>query len=410
MGIAMVKWLAAVIVCLWSVPALAWTHGTSTNLFPVTCTGVDDSAAINAALDKAVAAYVPGVQAAGGIYIPTGVCVYKTFHTTMQAAVSIYGDGNMHSIIKVDPTNAGDVFSWNFTWEGTSFSGSANTVGSDYTRPGVHVQGISVIGTRLASGNQHAFTFYDPTDFVYFDDVAAYYMKGSCLRWGVTKVSGSAFMRESEFHNLRCQSDGDTNYAVIDITSHGTADGTNNINFYDTNVYSHYGPGVRIRADTGSVGTSDMNFYHLRIEQASANSQNFDSLVIGDATQGGTVNRIDCYSCVFSQTSATTNAIHTLAPDSPTGNTIYGLNFYSSVAANSTGDAINLTAGKIMRLGFWLISTPTGGKKDIIIGPTAGGMNAPIVIDPQGAGSAWDVTIDASMSANVFQPTYAAYP
>src|ERR1035437_770855 len=77
----------------------------------------DDSSAIASAAAAAVASFNSSPAA---LYFPSGRYVYKTGLPTWKVPLSIIGDGHLKSSISVDPSFAGDVFSWSEVWYGNS--------------------------------------------------------------------------------------------------------------------------------------------------------------------------------------------------------------------------------------------------------------------------------------------------
>ena len=84
--------------------------------------------------------------------------------------ISVFGDCQERSVIRVDTAFSGDVFPWSEVW-------AANNYGSDTISPppgqkaGVEVKGIRIAGTRTSTNVQNAFVFYDRADSIFMQDV-----------------------------------------------------------------------------------------------------------------------------------------------------------------------------------------------------------------------------------------------
>src|SRR5215470_4870988 len=160
----------------------------------------DDSAAIAAAAAAAVADSLRGQPSA--LYFPSGTYRLVKALPTWSVPISVFGDGQERSVIRVDPAFSGDVFSWSEVWGATNYG--ADTISSLTTqKAGVEVKGIRITGNRTSANVQNAFVFYDRADFVFMQDVDVFDLTGRALYSGVSRREPKAFMRESHFNSLR---------------------------------------------------------------------------------------------------------------------------------------------------------------------------------------------------------------
>lgn len=86
----------------------------------------DDSAAIASAAAAAVANSLRGQPSA--LYFPSGTCRLVTTLPTWTVPISVFGDGQARSVIRVDPAFSGDVFSWSDVWAANNYG--ADTISS----------------------------------------------------------------------------------------------------------------------------------------------------------------------------------------------------------------------------------------------------------------------------------------
>jgi hypothetical protein len=248
----------------------------------------DDSPAINAAIDAAIASGRLVVD------LPPGIYRYVTPHAVMTVPVSFRGAGNLKTIIKVDPAlTGGYVFAWSEVWEGapgpSPWPVGTDTVTLANNRAGVLVSGLSLVGDRDAGATQNGFLFYDAADFVLFHDVSAYYLKGSAIKTGVALNTASSFMRESSFDKLRLWYCGTATDPVLSFGSVGATIANNEIDFGLVEMYAPMGDGFVMDNDS-SVGISrDYRIAQLRIEGLEAGDQLGDLIRIGSSTKQGQI-------------------------------------------------------------------------------------------------------------------------
>lgn len=364
----------------------------------------DDSTAINATIDAVIAQYSAGTPLPDVVYIP-GVCKYVTPHATMLYPVSFIGDGHQKSVILVDKTLSGTVFAWSDVWQGGAQTGTTFSLfgGSPPNRSGVIVSGLSIVGDTSTANTQNAFIFYDRADFVLFNDVQVWYMKGRGLYSGVLLNTTQSYMRESHFQNVRFNSCGTTSTPVVEFSSEGTGgtDATNEVQFYNLNVIGSNGPPLVIRNDSAST-VRYVNFYGLRLETSSADNL----MTIGDGTFAGGVNSINVYGFQAIGAPSGKSAIATLAPNSTAANLIFNINVDGFIT-NSAGGGINVQAGRALWFKIWEMST-TG--TNFTVGAASLGIGKVTVDTNDGAQSSWTASVDATSAANVQSPTLHQFP
>ncbi len=257
----------------------------------------DDSAAFVGAIEaaNARAGSSGGANTPICIYVPSGRYRISANHLPMfYRNGCILGDGALKSIISVGDQYAGDIFSWSEAWMAQSYPFRGDTIDLSAQAAGPIVKGISIVGVRSAPNIQNAFVFYDRVDFLTMDDVSVDYLRGRALYSGVRKQAPEAYLRESRLQNLRFFNDGDGQTAVVEFSSAGNGDATNEIDVVNLDIYAPYGPGLVIRSENPKSAVRAMKFSNLRIEGKEDNPGGIraDLLVIGDPVATGRVSGI----------------------------------------------------------------------------------------------------------------------
>jgi hypothetical protein len=178
----------------------------------------DDSAALRAAIDAAVAHGSGVVELGNGTYRcaqPIGVKISRP--------ISIVGEG---AWLVIDPSLSGDLLSFSNCWygsdvvgliDGSTVAGSpGNAVrwpGRGSRKSGVHLQGFKVIGDRATAGTQNGIVFYDRNDDVLIRDVEINFVRGyGLVLSGIASnraANAASVMRESHIENVHVRWCGD---------------------------------------------------------------------------------------------------------------------------------------------------------------------------------------------------------
>jgi hypothetical protein len=226
------------------------------------------------------------------IKVPAGIYTISSALPALVGPGSFIGDGPHSSYIVLSSSFSGDLFAWDESWVGRGGWGTYSlSASSDQSGPSV--KGISVLGTAGSGPTQNAFAFYDRNDFVVMRDVEVYYLNGSAISIGKTKTTTQAYMRESEFSNVKVWNSGQANVPAVLISSTTTSgsDATNELKFYSLNIFSSAGPGLVISNPNAYSATRLIEFYGLRVED----SQGGDNVDIGLASDQGTVADIQIF-------------------------------------------------------------------------------------------------------------------
>jgi len=238
----------------------------------------DDSQALTNVINAANAITMKGQPAC--VYLPAGTYRIVTRPPSFIKAGCIKGDGPTQTIIEIDSSFTGDLFSWSESWAKTT--------------PGPTVVGLRIQGDRSATALQNAFVFYDRNDEVFLDNVEVWNLHGRALYSGITKHASRAYMRESHMRSLRFFEDGAPGVPVVEFSSQGIGktDATNQIRIEQVDIFGPYGPGFVIRNDgDGTVRT--ITAESLRIEGwQRAGETEGDLFTIGDPVMTGNVSNI----------------------------------------------------------------------------------------------------------------------
>jgi hypothetical protein len=248
----------------------------------------DDSAAIASAAAAAVANSQHGQPSA--LYFPAGAYRLVATLPLWTAPISVFGDGQEWSEIRVDRAFSGDVFSWSEVW-------AANNYGADTISPlttqkaGVEVKGIRITGNRTSANVQNAFVFYDRADQIFMQDVDVFDLTGRALYSGVSRTKPQAYMRESRFNSLRFVRCGSASAAVVDFDSQGSGDTTNEISIDGLDIVAPGGVGLLLHSSSSTTGVRQMKFARLHVDGLGGGGA-AALLQVGDASFAGN-NNID---------------------------------------------------------------------------------------------------------------------
>lgn len=362
---------------------------------------VDDSGALAQCIGLVNASYA--AQTPAYVHVPAGIFLIKNgtpipaFAPTVPGAVVCEGDHK--SFLVMDPSFAGDLFSWSEAWGGPAYAGPGFNPTGDYAGP--TVIGCTVSGSTTSPQQQNAFRFYDRNGMVLMRDVDMYFINGQCISMGRRLNQPVAWMWESSFWDVRCWHSGTASEPAVEISSYTTsADlsaATNEMNFYGINIFASTGPGLVISNPNAFSAARLMNFYGLRVEQSGG-----DNIDIGLSTDLGTVALIGMY------------GVQSISM--PSGH--YGLKIASNAVTDSVppyairveglqigpgaGSALDIAAGANVTIQADSISS-TG--TNVTVGPI-GNVWGPITIDGAGQQSTWSYNIDASVASLVSIPTY----
>ncbi len=251
--------------------------------------GNDDSAAFVSAINQAAAEYAAGSPAY--VFAPAGAYLIDVNALpTMGSGLGIVGEGVGKTFFIVGASYSGDLFSWSDAWLGNSvpFNGAMGQV-TDNTYAARAV-GFSVYGNRRSPAQQSALSFYDHDDEVLIDDVEVKYLNGRCLYAGAQKNDNASYMRESRLGRIRCFNDGKSGVPVVEFTSTGSGDTTNEVYISELDIYAPYSTGLWIHNGASNPGTA-VTIQKLRIEGLEGNAANVsgDLLEIGDPSNNGIV-------------------------------------------------------------------------------------------------------------------------
>lgn len=253
----------------------------------------DDSGALKKCINAVNTSYAAGTPAY--ISIPSGIFLIKSASGTMPAFAqhvpgAVIGAGTHKSYIQLDTSYVGDLFAWSEAWMGNNYTGPGFVPSQDMAGP--LVSGITVTGNTTSASQQNAFRFYDRNDHVLFKDVDVFYLNGQCLAMGHTLAEPQAYMRESSFWNLKCWNTGTTSLPAVEISSTTplSSDSTNELAFYDLNIFSSAGAGASISSPGVYAQTNGIKFYNLRSE-----SNLYDAVDVGLSTDLGAVSGVDIY-------------------------------------------------------------------------------------------------------------------
>jgi hypothetical protein len=339
----------------------------------------DDSPAWIRAIEAANASAAAGRPVC--IYVPVGISRIVEPLPMFRGPGCVLGDGSARSIVKVDRAYAGDVFSWSEAWMGPDYPMQGSTVNLRVRMAGPTVAGIGIVGDRFAPAAQNAFVFYDRADFVSFRDVAAFYLNGRCLYFGVPKNKPVAYMRESKLYEIRFWGCGSANAPAVEFDSVGPGpDAANEIAVFGMDIIFPHGDGLVIR-NSGSGVVRLIQFYQLRVEGVLRPEQPIagDLVRIGDASRPGLVRSIRIEGFDAEEPYAGHAALRITGP---TAAAPFDITLTGAIGPGP-GAGVVLEAGRSLRL--QLDEIGTSGPK-LSVEPRVG---SDVQVDGNGAEAAW---------------------
>jgi hypothetical protein len=359
----------------------------------------DDSGALKACLQRMQALLDTGGPAVlhirAGIYRITGA--NGPMPMIERHGGTILGEGPHASYIVLDPSYAGDLFSWSEAWGANVDPGETEDPTKD--RTGAVLEGLGIIGSRDAAAAQNAIVFYDRDDFVLVRDVEVNSVKGRGLWIGVSRNQPVAYARESTIENLRVWQSGAPGVPAVEISAEGGAgvDATNQLDVIALSVFRSLGPGVTIR-NHGQGVVRTIRFTGLRVE-ASAE----DGLTIGDPAWAGRVRDITIRHFVAAGSARNFATVRITAPSGTSQPFLISLEGEIGTGkgigvAVDAGRAIDVHLFNCVYVGYCLT-----------VGSSAK-VAAPILFDSFGRGASWPSSIDTSSAASMISPTYTSWP
>lgn len=356
----------------------------------------DDRNAFSAAITRANSLIGTGVQAV--VYVPPGVCLIKGTNGPLPmftGAGGVMGDGTHRSWIYMDSTYTGDLFSWSEAWMASSYP-NATTVNIAASKAGPWISGLTIVGNRAASATQYALKFYDRNDFIVVRDVDMFNIKGPCFQDGVLKNTVQAFIRESEFHNIRCFSSGDTGIPAWDFNAAGTGNGGTPVDVSDLNIYAPYGPGMTIRNGSSGGDIRGYKLARIRVEGQENNPANVqaDLLTIGDTTETGGEDNIHFSELEVASPYSGFCGIRMTAQNAAAKPYFITINHGKISQGAGAGKGLCIDAGRDSQLEFIDIST---SDTNVTIGSSTL-VGANITVDGNGAEQSWTWSIDATIN------------
>jgi hypothetical protein len=245
----------------------------------------DDSGALRACLQRMQqemdAGHPSVLRIPAGLYRITGA--NGPMPTLERHGGAIQGDGPHASYIVLDPSYAGDVFSWSEAW-------MADNVGPKYDprrdMSGPTLTGLQITVSSAAPNRQNAVVFYDRDDHVLLRDIEVDGLNGRCLSMGHTLRRGQAYVRESAFYNVKCFGTGTPDAPAVEIssTTQPGSDATNELDFYKLAIFDAKSDGLVMSNPNNASATRRTRFFGLRVERTGR-----DAIVIGAPNDRGRV-------------------------------------------------------------------------------------------------------------------------
>ena len=262
--------------------------------------GTDDTAALTSAWNAEIAANAnsPGfcIEAPAGAYLVSAPL--PNFYRTPGC---VRGAGRTKTVFLMSPALSGDLMSWSESWLASTFSSSGSLAAITGQASGPVLRDFTILGDRTAPNTQNAVMFYDRDDEIDMRGVSIKQVNGTCLGAGATKNTTQAYVRESDFEDIKAWYCGNATHPAIVFDSQGSAgaDATNEVKFDHIDVFAYFGPGFVLRNNNSSNATRLIEIGKLRVEGIQFDPVTIaaDAMVIGDSSETGSVNSATCAQC-----------------------------------------------------------------------------------------------------------------
>ncbi len=327
-----------------------------------------------------------------GIYVPIGNWPLLTPIATPFApkvASAMTGGGMFKSNLALGSSFTGTVFECSQTTQGTLSAGSflPNDSATSAQATGCSISEMNITGNRNSSG-QDAIYLSDGNDKFNLRNVWVGGVPGYCFTEGQALNTANGNMRESDIYNFRCENDGTTSKPSVFLTSTGTADAANQIQFTNLRVYASYGIGVLITNGNTNIAERKYFFLHAAVENST-----FNNWQIGDSsTAGKAISQIGCLYCTAVSPAATYFNYQVTAPNGTAfGSTPSSIDFEGTISetGSGTGGGLDIESGHNITFRF-MYNTTTGTQ--LTLGTS---VNGPIQVSGQGDENTWTVTNNA---------------
>jgi hypothetical protein len=354
--------------------------------------GADDSAAIAAAMNHAISIF-----SAGGycyIYAPAGYYyIYSTQLPMFNACpIGVLGDGSTQTVFVIDPAYAYDVFSWGNCWQNTTYSNNPKSMNGQLTGGGFAI-GLGFNGNLASTANINAIGLYNIMDFFFADDIQANCFPGSVIcMGGVTGSNTVGCIRESEFRSIRCWLSGTSTKPVIDIDSQGLSDSTNELVFYNVNIFHSNGDSFVIRNQSISP-VRLIKIFGLRIE---AEASGYSALRLGDSTYTGAVYGVRIYGLELVALTSGVTALNFASPSSGGGVSHVSIDGQIVNSGTAANDIYVNTSGPIF------INLDSALDSSGLSLTVTALLTYPLKISTTESTQNWTKTINASALTNVY--------
>lgn len=347
-------------------------------------------------------------KAAAGIpiclHVPAGFYFLKAQTLPLMThGGCIIGEGGTNAtIIAVDPSYVGDVFSWSDAWLNIEIPFAGQTGFYSALAAGPRVSGLNIVGNRGAVGQQNAFMLYDHTDWANFDDITVSYMNGHGIGSGFLKNDTVGYMRESRFNRMRFYNMGGPGVATIEGQANGQG-GSNDVRWAQTDIYAPYGPGILLHAGANTF-LGEWHWSQTRVEGIEGNGPGItgDLIQIGDAALTGSVTSIYFDQLQLVDPYAGSAAIHTIAPTLASRPDQIWVTNGTITGGAPYGRGVQIDSGSNINMKFSSITT---FDTNVTIGSTSL-VAANIDIDSNGAEQGWTWNVDPSVYRILKSPVF----
>ena len=197
--------------------------------------------------------------------IDPGIFAVNDTVGTITNGVDISGSGERDSILRAVAALPNDTEVIHINDCGFAGAVTANGVETDYTKDesGVKLWDFSIEGDLGNTNMQHGIRVSGRTDWLNIGNMSLLYLTGYGLKLGDDDGVNNGYCRESDFYSLNLRHCGNITNEVpaLWITSSGTGDGTNQLNFYGLKCVFPTWKGVVVQNGLGVLNTRRIAFF-----------------------------------------------------------------------------------------------------------------------------------------------------
>ncbi len=353
--------------------------------------GTDDTTALTAAWNAEIAALAAG-QLGACLYMPAGHYLLSSplpvFHSVNGCA---RGQGWNQTWLIISPALSGTAISFSEDWQNNSLSANGGISQFTGQNSGPILSDFTMQADRNSANTQNAIMFFDRNDYIALSHLFLQNFNGTCLGSGTELNAAQAYIRESNFDNLKAWYCGNSTSPAVLFDSCGSGDATNEVKIDDLDIFAFFGTGLQFRADSSS-SVRNIEIGKLRIEGIQFDPVTIaaDEMVIGDTAETSIVDTLTCRQCEFIDPLPGQYAIRLDGASSATAS--YFIDLEGVINGGEVwGSGLYINYGRNNRFNFQSLQTTA---TNVTLTNNAGGGN--MIYGPGKAEQSWTYSIGSA--------------